>query len=101
MCGDTRFEWDPEKDRANRAKHGLSFQDASELFSRGVDCLEIYDEAHSIHEDRFIAVGPIRRGVIVVVYTEREGDVLRILSARMATERERDRFETYLRGRHG
>jgi uncharacterized DUF497 family protein len=96
-----RFEWDSAKDRVNRTKHGLSFQDASELFSSGVDCLEIYDQAHSVEEDRFIAVGPIRHGVIVVVYTERQEDVIRILSARMATAKERDRFETYMRGKHG
>ncbi len=42
-----RFEWDPEKDKTNRAKHGLSFEEASELFEPGVDYLEIYDEEHS------------------------------------------------------
>ena len=89
------FEWDPEKDWANRTKHGLSFQDASELFLSGVDFLEIYDERHSIDEDRFIAVGPILSGVIVVVYTEPKEDVIRILSARKATRKERGRFKTY------
>lgn len=96
--GDMRFEWDPAKDRSNKTKHGLSFRDASELFSSDVDCLEIYDEAHSVEEDRFIAVGPVRQGVIVVVFTERQEDVIRILSARMATAKERDRYEAYLRG---
>jgi len=67
----------------------------------GVDYLEIYDEAHSEQEDRFIAVGPIKRGVIVVAYTEREDDVLRILSARMATKSEWRRFEAYEKERQG
>jgi uncharacterized DUF497 family protein len=49
-----QFEWDPAKDRSHKTKHGLSFRDASELFSSDVDCLEIYDEAHSVEEDRFI-----------------------------------------------
>ena len=88
-----RFEWDPTKDQANQTKHGLSFKEAIELFKAGVDYLEIYDEEHSDQEDRFIAIGPIRRGVIVVAYTEREDDVLRILSARMATNKERKRYE--------
>jgi len=99
--GDMQFEWDPAKDRSNKTKHGLSFRDASELFSSDVDCLEIYDQAHSVEEDRFIAVGPVRQGVIVVVFTERQEDVIRILSARMASAKERDRYEAYLRGRHG
>jgi uncharacterized DUF497 family protein len=96
-----RIEWDPARNKANLAKHGLSFEDASELFSSGVDFLEIYDEEHSIEEDRFIAVGPIRLGVIVVVYTEREENVIRILSARKATRKEQDLFDAYWRGNHG
>ena len=66
-----------------------------QVTSSGVDCLEIYDEAHSPEEDRFIVVGPLRHGVIVVVYTERQESVIRILSARMATRKEQDRFEAY------
>ena len=96
-----QFEWDPEKDLANQAKHGLSFQEASELFSSVSDWLEIYDDVHSLEEDRFIAVGPIRLGVIVVIYTERTDDVIRILSARKATAKERDLFEAYWRGKYG
>jgi len=95
-----RFEWDPAKDKSNRTKHGLSFEEANELFKAGVDYLEIYDEEHSDEEDRFIAVGPIKRGVVVVAYTERDEDVLRILSARMATTKERQRFEAWERERH-
>ena len=95
-----RFEWDPEKDKTNRAKHGLSFDEATELFKAGVDYFEIYDEEHSDEEDRFIAVGPTRRGVIVVAYTERDDDALRILSARMATKKERQRYEKFEGERH-
>ena len=99
-CG-MRFEWDSKKDRANLVKHGLSFRQASVLFSSGVDCLEIYDESHSLEEDRFIAVGSVQKGVIVVVYTERQDEVIRILSARKATEKERVLFDVYWRGKHG
>ena len=72
-----RFEWDPSKDQANREKHGLSFDEAADLFARDNDYLEIYDEEHSDEEDRFIAIGPARAGVIVVAYTERRDDVIR------------------------
>ncbi len=95
-----RFEWDPAKDKSNRAKHGVSFDQASELFKSGVEYLEIYDEEHSDEEDRFIAIGPIKRGVIVIAYTEREDDVLRIVSARMATKRERQRYERFEGEKH-
>lgn len=48
----------------------------------------VYDDAHSDDEDRFIAIGPILRGVIVVVYTERADDIVRIIGARFATRRQ-------------
>jgi len=95
-----RFEWDRAKNEANQAKHGLSFEEASELFRSGVDYLEVYDEEHSGEEDRFIAVGPIERGLIIVAYTERDDEVLRLLSARMATKKERERFQAHLRREH-
>ena len=83
-----RFEWDPHKDQANQRKHGLSFDQAVELFTGDNDYLEIYDEGHSDEEDRFIAIGLIRAGVVVVVYTERREDVIRLVSARRATKKE-------------
>lgn len=93
-----RFEWDPAKAEANHVKHGISFEEAAELFRSRADYLEIYDEEHSDEEDRFIAVGRIRRGVVVVVYTERDDEVVRIMSARLATKKERQQFEGYKKG---
>jgi uncharacterized protein len=87
-----RFEWDPSKDRANRRKHGLGFDEVQELFTSGVDYLEIFDETHSDEEERFIAVGPVQRGIVVVVWVERVEDVVRIISARFATPNERALF---------
>ena len=94
-----RFEWDPEKNRKNRKKHGLSFEDATELWD--ADHMEIYDEAHSDDEDRFIAVGMIRKGVVVVAFTEPEDDLVRIMSARVATKWERQRFQDWEGERNG
>lgn len=94
-----RVVWDDAKNRANLRKHGLSFEEASVLFMRGDDYLEIFDEVHSDEEDRFIAVGPIDRGVILIVYTEREEDIVRIISARRATKRETRLYRTYAGGK--
>ena len=91
-----RFEWDPEKAGANLAKHGLSFEQASRLFTGGADYLEIYDARHSVDEDRFIAVGPVRQGMIVVVYTPTSDDTLRIISARKATRREIEMYKQHM-----
>ena len=87
--------WDPAKNAANRRTHGISFEEASELFTSGVDYLELFDAAHSETEDRFIAIGPIQRGLVLVVLTEQDEDTIRIISARWATKREQADFVSY------
>ncbi len=89
--------WDRAKDVANQRKHGVSFREASELLVSGADHLEIFDDAHSDDEDRFISIGPIRRGLVLVVWTEREDDQVRIISARWATSREQGLYRAHLR----
>jgi uncharacterized protein len=70
-----KVEWDEVKNLANRRKHGISLEEAAELFASGTDYLEIFDKAHSEFEDRFIAIGPVTRDLILVVWTERDDDV--------------------------
>lgn len=91
-----KVEWDPAKDEANQRQHDVSFEEAAELFTSGRDFLEIFDVSHSELEDRFIAIGLIRRGVVLVVWTERDEDTVRIISARWATTREQGLFRDYL-----
>ncbi len=93
-----RFDWDEAKNRQNQRKHGVAFEDAQRLFESGADYLEIFDAEHSEDEDRFIAVGPTRRGILVVVWTDRGDDVVRIISARSATRREAEWFRERMRG---
>ena len=90
------FEWDPKKERHNVEQHGVSFGEAKELFTSRVDFLELYDSAHSEQEERFIAIGPIRRGLVLVVYTERSEDIVRIINARWATKKERFLYQEYM-----
>lgn len=89
------FEWDEDKNLENQRKHGISFEEAQLLFTSNVDYLEIFDQDHSDSEDRFIAIGPIVRGIVMVVFTEREDDTVRIISARPATQREQQMFHRY------
>lgn len=91
-----KFAWDEAKNRENREKHKVSFEEASELFRSGEEYLEIFDEEHSVHEDRFIAIGSIRRGLILIVWTERDEETIRIISARWAEEPERALYRAYL-----
>ncbi len=80
------FEWDEKKAEINLEKHGISFETAAKVFL-DEDRLEIYDEAHSTEEDRYITIG--RAGeILFVVYTERTLKI-RLISARLATPKER------------
>ena len=92
-----RVTWDRAKNLANQQKHGISFEEASEVFRSGADYLEQFDDDHSEFEDRFVAIGPIQRGLVMVVWTERDGDVVRIISARWATRSEQVLFRSYIR----
>lgn len=94
-----RVEWDRSKNEANRRKHGIGFEEAAELFRTGVHFVELIDEAHSEEEERFIAIGPIRRGLVVIVWTERDETAIRIISARLATKGETMLFARFVEGR--
>ena len=91
-----RFEWDPAKETVNRNKHGISFGEVTALFTGAADYLEIPDMQHDDEEDRFIAIGPIRRGIVLVVFTERFEDTIRIISARRATRAEITLYRRHL-----
>jgi uncharacterized DUF497 family protein len=86
------FEWDPNKGKTNLAKHGISLEEASTVFG-DPRSLTIPDALHSTVEDRWVTVGASHRGkLLVVVHTER-GDNIRIISARLASRRERRTYE--------
>lgn len=84
-----KFEWDYEKNKINIAKHGISFETASKVFD-DPNYIELYDSEHSVDEDRYIAIGYVKK-VLFVVFTERR-DTIRMISARIATEQERELY---------
>ena len=86
-----RFEWDDEKAVANLEKHGVSFGEATEVFY-DPNALEGFDAEHSTDENRFFIIGLSSRRLLYVVYAERAGDVLRIISARRAVKREQELY---------
>ena len=92
-----KVAWDEAKNVANQRKHGVSFEEAKELFVSRIDHLEIFDDTHSDIEDRFIAIGPISRGLVLIVWTERDEDTIRIISARWATRHEQNLYHSYLK----
>lgn len=111
--GGLLFEYDPDKNRKNIEKHGISFKNAARVFF-DYDRIELYDEAHSEDEDRYDTIGDVSAGsltiignlwkdthgvedILFVVYTERmivdennkPSEAIRLISARLATNFER------------
>ena len=85
-------EWDSTKARRNLRKHGVSFEEATTLFTDPLSST-IEDPLHSEDEDRFVIIGQSIQGrILVVVHTDR-GDKIRIISARVATASERKQYE--------
>jgi len=87
------FEWDAEKDRENRRKHGVSFEEARTVFY-DEDAIEYFDDVHSGQEDRLLLLGVSSRlRVLMVCHCLRAGgDLIRIISARKATAAERKHY---------
>jgi uncharacterized protein len=84
------FEWDPAKARANLKKHGVSFEEAQSVFHDEF-AVQFFDEEHSSDEERFLMLGmSVDANVLIVCHCERsDGNVIRIISARKATRKER------------
>jgi uncharacterized DUF497 family protein len=92
-----KFEWDPAKAAANVKKHGVSFDEAQTVFYDEF-AVQFFDEDHSHDEERFLLLG-LSTGakLLLVCHCEREsGSVIRIISVRNATKRER----TFYGGEH-
>jgi len=84
------FAWDQAKNRANQKKHGVSFEEAQTVFY-DPNAIEFYDDEHSEWEDRFLMLGvSARLRVVLVCHCYRKTEaVIRIISVRKATARER------------
>ena len=88
-----RFEWDTEKAAENLRKHRVSFDEAATAFFDALS-MTVSDPDHSVGERRFITMGASSGGrLLVVAHTER-GSTIRIISARLASAPERERYET-------
>lgn len=80
------FEWNPAKARRNLAKHGVDFEVAKDVF---LDPAGIIDsDASDPLEERWRMIGRVDAKLLFVVFTERDDDVIRIISAREASKRE-------------
>jgi len=88
-----KFEWDENKNQANIKKHSINFAEAVYVFSDPF-ALNIPDNEHSDVEERWILLGKsLQMSVLLIVHTYREGDSIRIISARKSTKNEQRIYE--------
>lgn len=88
------FEWDLNKARTNQQKHGIDFITAAYVFSDPLN-ITIHDIGHSVEETRWITLGMVQNKVLVVIFTYPEDpseNIIRIISARLATSRETEYY---------
>ena len=85
----TEFEWDSSKAKSNLKRHGVSFEEAQSVFYDDY-ALQFFDESHSEDKDRFLLLGLSNTSkLLMIVHCERDnGNVIRIISARKATNNE-------------
>ena len=83
------FEWDNEKNRINQKKHGVSFEEAKTVFYDD-NAIQFWDEDHSEEEERFLLLGrSSKMRILLIIHCFREQEsIIRILSARKATQKE-------------
>ena len=91
------FDWDPNKAKANRKKHGIVFEQASTIFLDPT-MIAVFDSEHSEHEDRWATIGIDKNGILLVVaHTFQQLDAgccrIRIISARKATRKELKQYQ--------
>lgn len=94
-----KFEWDERKNEINVSKHGFDFADADQIFN--LPMVFELDERDDYGEDRWVGIGILDGRVVVVVYTEPNEEMIRIISLRKALSHERKRYEQYLENRLG
>ena len=88
-----RFEWDEAKARANLRNHGVSFPEAEKAFD-DPKAIVGEDDVHSKHEPRYWLLGESpKRRLLLVIFTERHGDVTRIITAWKANREEHELYE--------
>ena len=88
-----RFDWDPAKAASNARKHKVTFEVAKTVFYDDF-AVQFFDEEHSAYEERFLLLGMSSHArLLLVCHCEQEdGDVIRIISARKATESEAQNY---------
>ncbi|MDM8546785.1 BrnT family toxin [Candidatus Venteria ishoeyi] len=93
-----KFEWNEQKNQFNQKKHGVSFEEAKEVFNDALHIAKL-DHRFSYFEERWITIGATQKGHILVVanlfFSDEGEEIIRIISARPANAREKKYYAHY------
>lgn len=93
-----KFEWNEQKNQLNKNKHGISFEEAKEIFDDPFQLSKL-DHRFSYAEERWITIGATKKGTILVVanmfFSEKKIEIIRIISARLANLQEKKFYENH------
>jgi uncharacterized DUF497 family protein len=88
-----KYEWDEAKNRKNLGKHGLSFEDAAQVFSG--PCVTFEDDRFEYGEERLITLGLLAGRLVVIAHSPRD-EGTRIVSMRKGNRREQKIYQERL-----
>ena len=90
-----KFEWDPQKEKTNHKKHGVSFNDAKDALTS--ELVVVLKEDSDSGEERYVYLGMCKKlNILVVVVAYPDEQITRIISTRKANKRERKFYEAQL-----
>jgi len=87
-----KFEWDENKNKSNRKKHSVWFEEAQQVFD-DPNAILYFDKDHSRDEDRYILLGLSNTRLLVVIHVQINNKTIRLISARKATKIEKVTYE--------
>ncbi len=88
-----KFKWDLQKEKINKLKHKIAFDEAASVFFDDKAIVE-FDVDHSFSEERFKVIGfSMKANLLFVVFVEKDKNIIRIVSARKASSKERRKYE--------
>ena len=94
-----KIDWDENKNQINIKRHGFDFSDAHKVF--GHPMLVNLDTREDYCEDRWIGIGLFETRIVVLIFTEVDDEIIRIISFRKAIKNEQKRFEYYYKNEFG
>lgn len=87
-----KFEWDENKNKSNRKKHSVWFEEAQQVFD-DPNAILYFDKDHSSDEDRYVLLGLSNTRLLVVIHVQINNKTIRLISARKATKKEKVTYE--------